>query len=942
MSEPENVKEVKEAKEAKEEKSLKEQSKKKFKTRTIIVLIAIAVFILGLAINYRANYLSVLEIGEEYVEVFNQNVKYKSNIAIANFIFIFLAVYITNKLIKKGLKKFFEEEKKDMPKLPNKSIALIIALIATIIVPNVFLEKVILFLNNTQFGITDPIFGLDIGFYMFQSPLIEAMLYYLLVVVIGLTIYIAAYYIISFNVFFDGIDGQTLKNNTFIKHILFNIMIIAILVAGIILINTQNLVLGEFLTLNDSSETILTGAGVVESTVSLWGYRILAVIIVIAVFFAIRYFKKGSSKNVIKSLAIVPIYLVAMFVVMVGYDLIFINGSELDKEKSYILANIEYTKTAYNIKIDEVELESTGTITAEEASENEDVINNIPVVTENVVLNNLTQTQTSTGYYTYNSVKAIIYNNKLTYISAREINSANTTYKSQADEYTHGYGAILVSASETDENGNISYIAKDFNNEEIEEPRIYYGTETNSIVIASEDIEEFDYPETTSQNATNSYDGEGGISLDFLDKLVLAIEEKSLSILTSSSDSKVLLNRNIIERAETIMPYLLYDEEPYLVVGDDGGLYWIIDAYTVSDKYPYSQTTKIEYDGTIQEINYIRNSVKVIVDAYNGDIDFYITDKTDPIVMVYNNMYEGLFKDASEIPEGISKYFVYSEFLYNIQSEMLTLYHDVSADVLYRGSDEWQIASYSSLITTTASKEMTPTYTMVKTVDSEESNLGLVLAYNLYKKESMNAYLVGTVEDGTNKLTLYKFSSDSSVVGPMQLDSLIEQDETISNEISSLNVTGTKITKEMIIVPIDNTLLYVIPIYQTSLNEENSVPVLKKVVLASGNKVAIGDNFSEALENLLSTNYSVSIEVEDTSTIEGLIESIIKANNNLEESNDSNDWSQMGTDIQELQTLIKQLEEMINNQEEVEDEEEITEEENNETEIENVVTENIV
>lgn len=395
---------------------------------------------------------------------------------------------------------------------------------------------------------------------------------------------------------------------------------------------------------------------------------------------------------------------------------------------------------------------------------------------------------------------------------------------------------------------------------------------------------------------------------------MLTLSERKLSILTAGDNSKILLNRNIVDRAKKIMPYLIYDEEPYLVIGDDNNLYWVLDAYTVSNEYPYSQRTRIEYENSMQDINYIRNSVKVIIDAYNGDTNFYITDKTDPVIMVYNNMYEGLFKEETEIPEGISKYFTYSKFLYNIQADILTMYHDVSADVLYRGNDVWQIASYSNQITTTASTEMKPIYTMVKTVDSEESKLGLVTVYNLYGRESLNAYLVGTVENGENKLTLYKYNNSNNVIGPMQLDSLIEQDETISREIASLNVTGTKIAKEMVIVPIDETLLYIVPIYQTSLNETNSAPVLKKVVLASGNKIAIGNNFKEALENLLSTKNSVSIEVEDTSTIDGLINEIIKANNNLSESNNSNDWTQMGIDIEELQRLVRQLETMIDSQ----------------------------
>ena len=323
-----------------------------------------------------------------------------------------------------------------------------------------------------------------------------------------LTIYVAIYYIITFNVYFDGIDGQTLKNNMFIKHLLFNVMIITVIIVGIMLFHTQNIVLDNFITINDQDNTSIVGAGVIESTVKLWGYRILAIVIIISVFAAIKYFKKNNAKNVIKSLAIVPVYLVGLFLVIVGYKIFFINGSELDKEKSYILKNIDYTKTAYNLKIDEVSLEDTATITREEAETNKEVIDNIPVVTEQVVLNNLRQTQTSTGYYTYGNAKASIYKNKLAYIAAREISSANTTYNSKADEYTHGYGAILVSANETDDNGNITYISKEFESKDIKEPRIYYGTETNSIVVASDKNLEFDYPKTTTQNVTNNYKGE--------------------------------------------------------------------------------------------------------------------------------------------------------------------------------------------------------------------------------------------------------------------------------------------------------------------------------------------------------------------------------------------------------------------------------------------------
>lgn len=269
----------------------------------------------------------------------------------------------------------------------------------------------------------------------------------------------------------------------------------------------------------------------------------------------------------------------------------------------------------------------------------------------------------------------------------------------------------------------------------------------NGAIVVANGKEEFDYPKGATGIANYEYKGEGGISLGLLDRLCTSIREGNLNILLSNNESKIMTNRNVIKRAKKVIPYLMYDENPYMIISDEGDLYWILDAYTVSNDYPYSQKTKIAYGNETKELNYIRNSIKVVINAYNGDTKFYITDKTDPIAMVYNKMYSELFEDSDKIPSGISRHFVYSEFLYEIQSNMLNLYHDVSADVLYRANDVWEIASYSNLVTRTAGAKMKPYYTMLKTRNSDKSELGLTIAYNQYGKESLNAYLVGTVED---------------------------------------------------------------------------------------------------------------------------------------------------------------------------------------------------
>ena len=889
---------------------------KKDRKRMFIVLLVIALLAIIFYVSYRGTYLKTLEIGEQYLSVLEKNIRFEYGTMLANFIVLFISIFITTKLIHKGLKKFFEEEKKNFPKLPSKSISFILAAVIAIFTTNILVEKVMLGLNSAWFGISDPIFNTDIGFYIFQKPAIELIIAYFIAIIVGLALYTAIYYIITFNVYFDGIDGKSLKKSLFIKQITTYLMLIVLLFATLIIVKMQGVVRDSLLTLQDEDSSKIFGAGLTDITIKLWGYRILSVVMIISVWLAIKNFKKGIAKKVIQSLLIVPAYMVVMFVSMIGFQALYVNSNELDKQKEYIQYNIDYTKSAYNIEIEEYTLTDYSAITIKQAEENNDVITNIPITTKDITLTTLNETQTSTGYYYYNNTALAEYNNSLIYLSPREISNINRTYNNKTYELTHGYGAVITSATTSDDTGNIKYIQKDFNDNnfiEITNPRIYYGIQTTDTVISNEN--EFDYPINSNQNTITTYNGNGGITLSIIDRIILGIHEKDLKIAFSDVDNnKILINRNILKRAKSIMPYLIYDDEPYLVVRENGDLVWVIDAYTVSNQYPYSQSSIIENDSEKQEINYIRNSVKVIVDAYNGTTDFYITDKTDPIVMAYKNIYTNLFKEVEDIPNDIVEHFKYSEFLYNIQAEILKNYHNVTPDVLYRGDDMWDIAAYSTSNTATKGSQMKPFETMVKTVDAEYNKLGLVLPYTPIDKQNIISYLVGTTSGTSNILKLYRFSSDSNILGPNQLEKQIQEDKTISAEIQAVNVTGTKLIKNMIIVPIDSTLLYVEPIYQVTLNEKQSIPVLKKIVVASGNKVAIGDDLSLALKKLLS-EYAVKVEVEDTETIEGLIDAIIKANNNLDESNSTKNWEQMGRDITKLQELIKQMETLQNQKE---------------------------
>lgn len=891
--------------------------KKKSKTRMILVIIFLILFLLVSYISLRGSYLEYLELGEKYTNIFYTNLSYRYGIMAINFVVLYFIIYFTNRGIKKGLKPFFEKEKKEIPKLPNKSLSLVISALVSFIASSVLAQKIMLIMNGTAFGIQDPIFYLDISYYMFQKPVIEALIFYFIILLVGLSIYMALYYIIAFNRYFDGVDGKMLRESLFMKKLMRNILLIIIGIALFTIINVSNTMFGKILTIKDDIEIV--GAGITETTVKLWGYIIFAFVIVIFAYRALKYFKKGNTSKVLKNLAVIPGYLVVLFIVMVVFDLVFVGSNELDKEKDYIAENIKNTKNAYNINIEEENIENSGTITSTEVAENSNVINNIPVISEESVLKTLKDSQTVTGQFSYQSTNLAKYNingtDELIYLAPREIASSGRTYNNKTYEYTHGMGEIITLATKSTETGKVQYVQKEVSGKDeqitISEPRIYFGLNTKETIATNvKNKQEYDYTDENGTDYTSAYNGQAGLELGFLDRFILGITKGDINLAFSgeiTGDSKILINREVITRAKKALPYLIYDEEPYTVVTEEGRIVWVLDAYTVSSSYPYSQYTTIEHDNIKEDINYIRNSVKVMIDAYDGTMSFYITDRTDPIAMAYRNIYPDLFMDLDEeIPEDIASHIVYPEFLYNVQAEVLEVYHNVKTDVLYRADDLWDIAKYNSVNTTKSTGTyMDPYYTMVKT--SEGEKFGLVQIYTPVEKQNIISYLVGsTTTDGKNELKLYKFSADSNIVGPMQLDKQIQEDEAISTELEALNVTGTKLTKQMIIVPIDNTLLYVEPIYQTMLNE-SEVPVLKKVVVASGNKVAIGDTLSKALENLLS-QYAVDIEVENTEDIDGLIEAIIKANKNLTESNQNNDWEMMGKDVKKLQELIDSLE----------------------------------
>ena len=370
---------------------------------------------------------------------------------------------------------------------------------------------------------------------------------------------------------------------------------------------------GRILTLSDG--TSLVGAGFLDVTIGLWGYRIFAIVIVVATIFAVYYMKKGKFKKMAASILVIPGYLVLMFVVLFGADLLVVRRNTLDREHRFIEYNIEFTRSAYNINIEERVVPNSGAITTEDIYENQDIIANINLLNERVVLRTLEEFQTSLGDYSFPVAGVAIYNidgvDTLVYISPREIVSNQTrTYNNRTFRYTHGHGVIINYGARISETGLIEYVQQSFDGRdqriEITRPRIYFGLETNSPIITNTNHgPEHGYPLTATRRTSYIYTGEAGISLNFMDRLILGIREGDLRFAFSTNvnrESRIITQRNIIDRAKAILP-IEYDPNPYMVITDDGRLVWVLDGYTMSNNHPFSQETTVQLSSRTKKEN---------------------------------------------------------------------------------------------------------------------------------------------------------------------------------------------------------------------------------------------------------------------------------------------------------------------------------------------------
>ena len=696
--------------------------------------------------------------------------------------------------------------------------------------------------------------------------------------------------------------------------------LINVIIAGTVVVimynflSHQDILIGDMLQKESVKGAYLTGAGFLDVNIKLWIYRIISIVIIIAVYNFIRGIKKEESKKILFSIILIPAALIVVFIVNVAIDSIFLRGNDIDREKEYILQNIRATEEAYNINVENKEIAKGTDITSEKIKKDSELIEKLPMVTPDVVketLENNTDNKEKKSLYKYGNPNLVKNGDAYDYLTTREIDDKDKTLTNKIYKYTHGNFGILTSSSKVNKNGYLLNVSEKFEGQElngtkIKEPRLYYGENTNSnAIVNAKDIKEYDYPTSTLTNKENNYNGKGGIKLSLLERIALAVTKGSTELIFNNNiveNTKVLLNRQIIERAKKILPNIRYDKDPYLVVKDDGGLAWVIDGYTVTSRYPYSQKVSIEADkGGKERINFIRNSVKVVIDAYNGTVDFYVTDTTDPFISTIMKTYPTLFKNYNELSENIKKQMRYPQYLFDIQAKVLTTYHNSDVDNIYRADDRWEVAEVSG----SGTRSSTSMYTLLKKGD--ELKPAIITTYTPEKRKNIVSYLVGQTENGANKLTMYRYN-EKSELSLSFIDTQIEKDEKVQKEMRELTTLGTELKTVRILLPYEDTTLYIKSIYQVFLNED-SVPVLKKVIVANKGKVGIGNTLKEAMQRMLTEN-AIDIDVRDLANEDELKDAIIKQNKTLKDVMKQGDFEYTGKDIQRLIKLVDQLEEV--------------------------------
>ncbi|MCC6543515.1 MAG: UPF0182 family protein [Nitrospirae bacterium] len=786
-------------------------------------------------------------------------------------------------------------------------------------------ESVLKYFNSTPFGVQDPIFNRDIAFYFFDLPFIQSLLglgvWLIVVSLIGAIVSYAMRGAITLN---EIIPGAGIMRSLYMDRPAR--MHLSVIAALFFVLTAFKIYAVRIPSLLYSSAGPFTGARFTDIHAMLPFLKILIfVAIAAAILLIINIFKSG---NHLVAAAVVLYTLVSILGGSVYPALLqkfVIAPNELIKETPFIKHNIEATQKAFALdKIEERNLTGETVLSMADINSNRSTIKNVRLWDREPLLDTFGQLQEIRTYYDFISIDNDRYRFDGDYrqvlLSPRELNPVSLPQRTFINEhltFTHGFGLTLSPVNEVTPEGLPVLFLKNLPPSStipslsVSRPEIYYGELAGNWVVVNTKTKEFDYP-SGEENVFADYKGSGGVRIgSIFRKALFALRFGSMKILLSNDitpDSRIMYYRTIQERVRRALPFLSFDRDPYMVVTSKGELKWIYDAYTTSDRYPYAEMVNDAF-GSLpgRRLNYIRNSVKVVIDAYDGKMTFYIADKEDPVIQTYSKIFKGSFVPLNEMDQGLKTHIRYPEDLFAYQTALYTVYHMDEAQIFYNKEDQWQIP----VITSGNQTDSMMRHMIMKLPGEIREEFILMIPFTPRGKDNLSAWMVAR-NDGEfyGQLVVYRFPKQKLVYGPMQITNRINQDADISRQISLWDQRGSEVIRgNLLVIPIEEALIYIQPIYLRA--EGGKIPELKRVIVAYENRIAMEETLDAALASVFGgrvtqdkeTTERVATKEPETGQI--IFQQAREHYNRALEAQRRGDWALYGEEIRKLGELLR-------------------------------------
>jgi uncharacterized protein len=891
-----------------------------------VLLLLLALLVLGLVAQVVPLYTDWLWFGEVgYTDVFVKTLSLRGSLfaALAIAVLVFLYANLTFAARTAAPDVIWElEDQLGLPSrvviepLIRRFLPIVLALIALAsgMRATVHWETVLGYFNATRFGVADPLFGHDLSFFVFVLPLWQLVYGWVITLVTSTIVLTLAVYVLQRSLVLTS-RGPRLAAGARTHLLLLGALALALKAVGFWLDRFE---------LVFSPRGIVFGAAYTDIYASLPVLGALAVFAVLCAVACVAQIARSGLRLVAGGLiALALVWVVGLGVYPALLQRLRVTPNELAAERPFIEHNIRMTRQAYGLdRIVEREFPADETLDARALERNSATIKNIRLWDYRPLLRTFAQLQEIRTYYKFVDVDNDRYVVNGEYrqlmLSPRELSYQHLQSRIWINEhltFTHGYGAVVGPVNRITAEGLPEFLVKDIPPQstsgfpKITRPQIYYGEVSNEYVLVKTKSQELDYP-SGDQNVYTTYSGAGGIPLSsFFRKVVFAVRFGEIKILLSNDltdQSRIMIHRTVVQRVRQIAPFFRFDRDPYMVIDNDGRLIWMLDGYTTTSRYPYS-------DPVPGIDNYIRNSVKVTVDAYDGTVNFYRADETDPIVRAYGSAFPGLLKPLDKMPEGLRRHIRYPEDFFAIQARKYATYHMLDPQVFYNKEDLWAVPRRAI---EGRDRDMEPYYTIMRPPGEQKEEFILLTLFNPARRDNMIAWMAARSDPPNyGSLIVFNFPKQKLVYGPRQIDARIDQDPIIAQQLALWGQRGSTVIRgSLLAIPIDQSLIYVQPLYLAA-SEQGALPELRRVIVAYGNQIAMEPTLEQSLARIFGGRAPVTAAAtpaagapSDSATgVRQLVQRAWESWTRAQDALRRSDWATYGMEQKRLEEALRAL-----------------------------------